>query len=246
MLQILSQPKALKLFFRYAYKLGSGSASKPTSVSPNSPAIMTTVTGVLETIRGRLEKEEPLRMDAFMQLETAIAMAGIGTTTNPLCNLVTSMVKDLKKSAASLVSAPSLDKIDPLLVVCKCKFLFDIFLQSSYSIVFSLFLAARLKTEPGFNPSVEYAGEDATLEQPKNKACDLEQQPLWTPSLKASLTLLYDHCCLPVPGVLTSSRPASTMAEGSSQNSNSEMTTESKSEALPQETSETGESSTAL
>ena len=57
-------------------------------------------------------------MEAFYQLESS----AITTNNNPLINLVRDMVNTLKKSAASLTSAPNADKVDPSVIVCKCKF----------------------------------------------------------------------------------------------------------------------------
>ena len=61
-------------------------------------------------------------MEAFLQLETS----ALATNNNPLINLIKDMVSTLKKSAAALNSnaAGSSDKVDPALVVCKCKFPF--------------------------------------------------------------------------------------------------------------------------
>lgn len=75
------------------------------------------INSVLENVRGKIDRGEPLRMDAFLQLQASV----VATANNPLINLVRDMVCNLKKSAATLVSAPSLEKIDPMLVVCKCK-----------------------------------------------------------------------------------------------------------------------------
>ena len=99
---------------------GGGLTSKPTSrsQSPPSPATLVGINTVLETIRSRIEHCEPLRMEAFLQLEASAA----ATNNNPLINLVKDMVNTLKKSAVALVSAPNADKLDPSLVVCKCKF----------------------------------------------------------------------------------------------------------------------------
>ena len=102
-----------------------GSSSKPTSrsQSPPSPATLISINTVLESIKNRIERSEPLRMEAFLQLETS----ALATNNNPLINLIKDMVSTLKKSAAALNpnAAGSSDKIDPALVVCKCKFSFS-------------------------------------------------------------------------------------------------------------------------
>ena len=104
------------------YRPGS---SKPTSrsQSPPSPATLISINTVLESIKNRIERSEPLRMEAFLQLETS----ALATNNNPLINLIKDMVSTLKKSAAALNSnaAGSSDKVDPALVVCKCKFPFS-------------------------------------------------------------------------------------------------------------------------
>ena len=56
-------------------------------------------------------------MESFLQLETS----ALATNNNPLINLVRDMVTNLKKSAAQLSNNPNADKIDPSIVVCKCK-----------------------------------------------------------------------------------------------------------------------------
>ena len=101
---------------------GGGSTSKPTSrsQSPPSPASLKSIDTVLEDIKRRIERCEPLRMETFLQLEASAA----ATQNNPLINLVRDMVSTLKKSAASLVSAPNADKLDPQTIVCKCKYSF--------------------------------------------------------------------------------------------------------------------------
>ena len=96
--------------------------SKPTSrsQSPPSPATLISINTVLESIKNRIERSEPLRMEAFLQLETS----ALATNNNPLINLIKDMVSTLKKSAAALnPNAGSNEKIDPGIVVCKCKFL---------------------------------------------------------------------------------------------------------------------------
>ena len=100
---------------------GGGSTSKPTSrsQSPPSPATLISINTVQEGIKSKIERCEPLRMEAFLQLEASAT----ATNNNPLINLVRDMVSTLKKSAAALVSAPNADKLDPSLVVCKCKYI---------------------------------------------------------------------------------------------------------------------------
>ena len=100
---------------------GGGSTSKPTSrsQSPPSPASLKSIDSVLEDVKRRIERCEPLRMETFLQLEASAA----ATNNNPLINLVRDMVSTLKKSAAALVSAPNADKLDPQTIVCKCKFI---------------------------------------------------------------------------------------------------------------------------
>ena len=62
-------------------------------------------------------------MEAFYQLETS----AVATNNNPLINLVRDTVSNLRKAAASLVNAPNVGKVDPSLVVCKCKHNFILF-----------------------------------------------------------------------------------------------------------------------
>lgn len=110
---------ALCLLFFSASGFKGGSASKPTSrsQSPPSPATLVSINTALESIKTKIERGEPLRMEAFYQLESS----AITTNNNPLINLVRDMVSTLKKSAASLTSAPNADKVDPSVIVCKCK-----------------------------------------------------------------------------------------------------------------------------
>ena len=79
---------------------------------------MMSMNTVLESIKGKIERCEPLRMEAFIQLEASAT----NTNNNPLINLVRDMVSNLKKSAANLIQGVNTDKIDPSLVVCKCKY----------------------------------------------------------------------------------------------------------------------------
>ena len=74
---------------------------------------------MLESIRTKIERGEPLRLEAFYQLESS----AITTNNNPLINLVKDMVSTLKKSAATLTAVSSAEKVDPSLIVCKCKFI---------------------------------------------------------------------------------------------------------------------------
>ena len=99
---------------------GGGSASKPTSrsQSPPSPATLISINTVLESIRTKIEHGEPLRMEAFYQLESS----AITSNNFPLINLVRDMVSTLKISAATLTAVPNVDKVDPSLIVCKCKY----------------------------------------------------------------------------------------------------------------------------
>jgi len=160
---------------------GGGSTSKPTSrsQSPPSPATLISINTVLEGIKSKIERCEPLRMEAFLQLEASAT----ATNNNPLINLVRDMVSTLKKSAAALVSAPNADKLDPSLVVCKSV------------------------KDAGFNPVLEYAGDDASYHSDPGKsssgqqsmASDSEIQPLWTAQLRASLTQIYEKCSVQVP-----------------------------------------------
>merc|ERR1719219_2733924 len=164
------------------YRGGGGSTSKPTSrsQSPPSPATLISINTVLEVIKTKIERCEPLRMEAFLQLEASAT----ATNNNPLINLVRDMVSTLKKSAAALVSAPNADKLDPSLVVCKSV------------------------KDAGFNPVLEYAGDDASYHSDPGKgvsggtqqsmASD-EVQPLWTAQLRASLTQIYEKCSVQVP-----------------------------------------------
>ena len=78
---------------------------------------------MLESIRTKIERGEPLRMEAFYQLESS----AINTNNNPLINLIKDMVSTLKKSAATLTAVSSAEKVDPSLIVCKCKFVFNFF-----------------------------------------------------------------------------------------------------------------------
>ena len=77
---------------------------------------------MLESIRTKIERGEPLRMEAFYQLESSAITT---TNNNPLINLVKDMVSTLKKSAATLTAVSSAEKVDPSLIVCKCKFFFS-------------------------------------------------------------------------------------------------------------------------
>ena len=68
--------------------------------------------------------------------------------------------------------------------------------------------------EAGFNPVLEYAGDDASLHSdpgktgstgtapgvqvPSSMASD-EVQPLWTAQLRASLTQIYEKCSVQIP-----------------------------------------------
>ena len=61
-------------------------------------------------------------MEAFYQLESS----AINTNNNPLINLIKDMVSTLKKSAATLTAVSSAEKVDPSLIVCKCKFIFKL------------------------------------------------------------------------------------------------------------------------
>jgi hypothetical protein len=76
--------------------------------------------------------------------------------------------------------------------------------------------------DAGFNPVLEYAGDDATyqsdpgaasnpgggLAKPQqapagsNSATEEQIQPLWTAQLRASLTQVYEQCSVPVPSLL--------------------------------------------
>merc|ERR1719219_3251397 len=162
------------------YRGGGGSTSKPTSrsQSPPSPATLISINTVLEVIKTKIERCEPLRMEAFLQLEASAT----ATNNNPLINLVRDMVSTLKKSAAAL-SAPNADKLDPSLVVCKSV------------------------KDAGFNPVLEYAGDDASYHSDPGKsssgqqtmASDSDIQPLWTAQLRASLTQIYEKCSVQVP-----------------------------------------------
>ena len=117
------------LFFCSASGYKGGSASKPTSrsQSPPSPASMISINTVLESIRTKIERGEPLRMEAFFQLEAS----AINSNNFALKTLVQDMVSTLKKSAATLgsssaataVAAPNAEKVDPSMVVYNCKFL---------------------------------------------------------------------------------------------------------------------------
>jgi len=164
------------------YRPGS---SKPTSrsQSPPSPATLISINTVLESIKNRIERSEPLRMEAFLQLETS----ALATNNNPLINLIKDMVSTLKKSAAALNSnaAGSSDKVDPALVVCKSV------------------------KDAGFNPVLEYAGDDASYHSDPGKSASSSQtsasdevQPLWTAQLRASLTQIYEKCSVIVPAPL--------------------------------------------
>jgi len=163
---------------------GGGSTSKPTSrsQSPPSPASLKSIDSVLEDVKRRIERCEPLRMETFLQLEASAA----ATNNNPLINLVRDMVSTLKKSAAALVSAPNADKLDPQTIVCKSV------------------------KDGGFNPVLEYAGDDASYHSDPGKSTSSvsgqqsamaseEIQPLWTAQLRASLTQIYEKCSVQVP-----------------------------------------------
>ena len=63
-------------------------------------------------------------MEAFYQLESSAITT---TNNNPLINLVKDMVSTLKKSAATLTAVSSAEKVDPSLIVCKCKFIFKVY-----------------------------------------------------------------------------------------------------------------------
>lgn len=174
-----------------------GSASKPTSrsQSPPSPASMISINTVLESIRTKIERGEPLRMEAFFQLEAS----AINSNNFALKTLVQDMVSTLKKSAATLGSstatttvaaAPNAEKVDPSIVV--------------YNSV----------KDAGFNPVLEYAGDDATYQSDPGKpvtsnltsASESEIQPLWTAQVRASLTQVYEKCSVTIPSLLH--RPA--------------------------------------
>merc|ERR1712029_174429 len=98
------------------------------------------------------------------------------------------MVSTLKKSAAaaSLTSAPNADKVDPSVIVCKSV------------------------KDAGFNPILEYAGDDATYQSdpgksvtnPNSSASEEVPQPLWTAQVRASLTQIYEKCSVPIPSLL--------------------------------------------
>merc|ERR1712088_409005 len=85
------------------YRGNGGSTSKPTSrsQSPPSPATLISINTVLESIRTKIERGEPLRMEAFFQLEAS----AINSNNFALKTLVQDMVSTLKKSAATLGSS---------------------------------------------------------------------------------------------------------------------------------------------
>lgn len=164
------------------YKGGSGSKPTSRSQSPPSPATLVGINTVLESIRTKIERGEPLRMEAFYQLESSAITT---TNNNPLINLVKDMVSTLKKSAATLTAVSSAEKVDPSLIVCKSV------------------------KDGGFNPVLEYAGDDATYQSdPGGKpvtnpsSASDEVQPLWTAQVRASLTQIYEKCSVPIPSLL--------------------------------------------
>ena len=75
----------------------------------------------------------------------------------------------------------------------------------------SIFSAVK---DAGFNPVLEYAGDDATYQSDPGKpvtsnltsASESEIQPLWTAQVRASLTQVYEKCSVTIPSLLH--RPA--------------------------------------
>ena len=72
--------------------------------------------------------------------------------------------------------------------------------------LFSKFTAVK---DGGFNPVLEYAGDDATYQSdPGGKpvtnpsSASDEVQPLWTAQVRASLTQIYEKCSVPIPSLL--------------------------------------------
>ena len=141
-------------------------------------------------------------MESFLQLETS----ALATNNNPLINLVRDMVTNLKKSAAQLSNNPNADKIDPSIVVCKCK----LYIWVWVPIEILIFSAVK---EAGFNPALEYAGDEASLhsdfgkdkgqkEASESSSEALQVQPVWTAQLRASLTQIYEKCSINIPAPL--------------------------------------------
>ena len=63
--------------------------------------------------------------------------------------------------------------------------------------------------DAGFNPVLEYAGDDASYHSDPGKSASSSQtsasdeiQPLWTAQLRASLTQIYEKCSVTVPAPL--------------------------------------------
>merc|ERR1739844_29368 len=130
------------------------------------------------------------------------------------------MVNTLKKSAVALVSAPNADKLDPSLVVCKSV------------------------KDGGFNPVLEYAGDDASYHSDPGKSTSSvsgqqsamaseEIQPLWTAQLRASLTQIYEKCSVQVPTPLQRSSHLRPLLAASTSELETKAT-EAKSEQGPQ------------
>lgn len=191
------------------FRMGSGS-SKPASRSQSPPSPPSSsqkpppqsggLLTALESIRARLDKGEPLRLDAFLKIESCL----VGTN-NPVYSTVDSLVGQLKRSCANQ---------DPATVVFR-----------GSNICSSM---------PGFDPALEYAGDDATNhseptiggEKGSSKSDD---PPSWTPQLRTCLVQLYEQCCVPVPGQLIVQRGGqpNTSSELSKQSADMDETTSS-------------------
>ena len=73
-------------------------------------------------------------------------------------------------------------------------------------LLFNLFPAVK---DTGFNPVLEYAGDDASYHSDPGKSstsgsgqqtlASEDIQPLWTAQLRASLTQIYEKCSVQVP-----------------------------------------------
>ena len=92
--------------------------------------------------------------------------------------------------------------------------IFEFFLKNDSILTLNKFLIFSAVKDAGFNPVLEYAGDDATYQSDPGKpvtsnltsASESEIQPLWTAQVRASLTQVYEKCSVTIPSLLH--RPA--------------------------------------
>ena len=108
-----------------------------------------------------------------------------------------------------------------------------------YFISYSDFFFLAVK-DAGFNPVLEYAGDDASYHSDPGKSSSGQQsmasdeiQPLWTAQLRASLTQIYEKCSVQVPTPLQRSSHLRPLLAASTSELETKAT-EAKSEQGPQ------------